>query len=243
MGTRTAVYAPGGGDRVHTSRSSDKIGMLASYVNLALLYVSSALALVLLIRYSGVNLADHVLEALAILIALPFPLLLKQPVLRGVRSVPIAAFPVVVLGAVFWLWSPDQEWTFVDLENSERIKQDIWLEVNHPPNVQGDIWVIQQQQKNVKYFPSAKSLDTTSCDVALAPRDGTTFGFPLRVGEANQKGERFTLIIAVANRTASDALTNTLKAWCEQGRYPGLSELPSGLDIKHMVEVQRLSEP
>ncbi len=134
-------------------------------------------------------------------------------------------------------------WTFIDLENDARVQQDILLRVEHPADVDGRIWIIQQQHKNAKYFPSAMALDEASCSVTLAPTEGTSFDLPIRIGEAHQRGERFTLILAVANRTASDALARTLKAWCEQRSYPGLSELPSGLTIKHKVEVQRLAEP
>ncbi len=219
------------------------MGMLVACLNLVLLYLSSALAIYFVIRLLGVNLADHVLGALGILLALPFPRLLKYPMLWSVRILPLTATLLLASGVISWQFSPSQEWTFVGLKDGDKIKQDIWLEGKHPDNVQGDIWVIQQQHKNGKYFPSAKSLDTTSCAVALVPRDGTTFGFPIRIGEANQKGERFTLMLAVANSTASDTLIKTLNTWCKQQSYPGLSELPSGLDTKHKVTVQRLSEP
>ncbi len=132
-------------------------------------------------------------------------------------------------------------WAFEGLENGAKVPQEVSLRVKYPAKVSGDVLVIQQQHKNGKYFPMPVALDTQTCTVTLALTGGRPFSG--KIGEANQKGERFTLHLVVADTMASDTLTETLQRWCNDESYPGMSELPHGVEIKHSVEVQRHSGP
>ncbi len=240
MGTRTTLYIPAGRGPAPAGHSRDVIGILVPHVNLVLLYFCSALPLILLAQHLGFDLADQVSVTLGILLAIPFPIMLRYPVFRRPWTLLPSATLFIVIAVIFWLFRP-QQWAFEGLENGARVPQDVLLRVNYPAKVPGDVIVIQQQHKNGKYFPMPVALNTQTCTATLALTGGKPFSG--KIGEANQNGERFTLHLVVADTMASDTLTQTLQRWCNDESYPGMSELPHGVKIKHSVEVQRFSDP
>jgi hypothetical protein len=94
-----------------------------------------------------------------------------------------------------------------------------------------DIWIVVQGIDG-KYYP--QSMD--ACRGDPTPKKNGRWELRITLGSPGDAGQRFGLLLTTANAEASRFMADEMKGWCQTDSFPGLSNLPPGVQ-----EIQRLS--
>lgn len=181
---------------------------------------------------------------ISLLLTLP-PAANRPPVRRIRRLLPYVAVATLsfLIGTIVGRFAPlPQEWS-TSVVDGDLVSFDTTVTVRHPEQIEGDIWLVTQQE-SAKFFPAPLAMyPNEDCRVVLPSTSGTQFDIHVYFGGPQDYNKRFKLLTVVADKQASQYFIDTLKTWCRDNNYAGLDNLPSGVTIKRQVALQRKGGP
>jgi hypothetical protein len=103
----------------------------------------------------------------------------------------------------------------------------------YSPKIAEDIWVLVWPEKAAKrFYPQS---DDAGQGLPAAKQAGKWTVLCALGGPA----QRYDIVAYTANRSASAALSTTLRKWAESNRYPGLTKLPEGLTEQARITIRK----
>jgi hypothetical protein len=100
-----------------------------------------------------------------------------------------------------------------------------------------DIWLFVLPPNN-RYYPQSMN----ACAQEPTPKVNGKWEMRATLGVTGSVSQTFQLITTVATPQASRLISETLRAWCQAGDYPGFEQLPQGVTPTHTIAVTRTAE-
>jgi hypothetical protein len=141
--------------------------------------------------------------------------------------------------------TPTPRW-ITSISDGDNVAQTITLIGEYPVDLEWELWLFVQSPNGL-YYPQApcekvarivkgEEIETVGIDGKWEMRVG--LGDP---GPDNA-GERFDIVLTVADSQAHSFVVGTLQAGCRAGQFSGLEELPPGITELYRVTVIRTGE-
>jgi hypothetical protein len=142
--------------------------------------------------------------------------------------------------------TPTPRW-ITNVSEGDNVAQTITLIGEYPVDLEEELWLFVQSP-NKLYYPQAPC--ETVARIARGEKlevigkvDGK---WEMRVGLGDPgpegAGERFDVVLTVADSQVHSFIVGTLQAECRAGQFSGLEELPPGITELHRVTVIRTGE-
>ena len=126
----------------------------------------------------------------------------------------------------------------MNIRAGDRVAQSTTLVGELPADFAGDLWVFVAPPSGLLYPQSPDA-----CAGAGTPRFGNRWELPVGFGGPGDEDLQFQIVLARADAAGSQALSATLRQWCQSKHYPGLDALPAGVTaIEPRVGVTRSNE-
>jgi hypothetical protein len=124
------------------------------------------------------------------------------------------------------------DFSISNVEDGDRVPQILTLMGTCPPDLKEDIWIFVISPNGLYYPQSPDACNISWRTPNVNGRWETRVGF----GQPEEVGAYFGLVLTVADREASENISDSLKEWCDSGVYTGWKRLPPGV-----TEVQRIT--
>jgi hypothetical protein len=136
--------------------------------------------------------------------------------------------------------SPASPVSVLNVQDGDTVARSVSLVGEYAPNVTDDVWVLVG-------FPAGAPSQTVwpqspnACQGESATKLNDRWEVRIGVGGPNDTGKLFEIIVTTTDEDAGRFLSQTLRTWCQNSDYPGLSgnELPTGLTQHQRITVRR----
>jgi hypothetical protein len=125
-----------------------------------------------------------------------------------------------------------------NVKDGDLVAQKITLIGKCPANFEDDLWVFVVAPNGNFYPQTANAKDDNWRTPILGNNWETTIG----LGQPDEDGKFFTILLATADKDASKIISEMLKKWSTENYYPGWKRLPSGVKELKRVNVIRNAE-